>query len=183
MKPPAPRTSSVNAGLDRLETARRKGALSGKCHATHFGRTLPVTHFRLELLVLLKISSGFKLQFFRFPLTKPEMMTNTSTTTLMLVKTLLTQADSFTPNASRPEGNRLIVIRSSSSFKRESSKQTSVLSLTCEDYYDEDSEYVWILRQDAGSVHRHVLPAEFLDVFADHLVKGRAPRPGHARRA
>lgn len=60
------------------------------------------TNFRLELLVIFKISSGFKLQFFRFPLTKPEMMTNMSTTTLMLVKTLFTQADSFTPNASRP---------------------------------------------------------------------------------
>lgn len=60
------------------------------------------THFRLELLVIFKISSGFKLQFFRFPLTKPEMMTNMSTTMLMLVKTLFTQADSFTPNVSRP---------------------------------------------------------------------------------
>lgn len=131
MKPPAPRTSSDDAGLDRLETARSKGALSGKCHATWIGRTLPVTHLRLELLVLLKISSGFKLQFFRFPLTKPEMMTNTSTTTLMLVKTLLTQADSFTPNASRPEGDRLMVSRSSSGLEPESSKQTCAFSLTC----------------------------------------------------
>lgn len=63
---------------------------------------LVFTHFTLELPVAFRISSGFKLQFLRFPFTKPEMMTNTSTTTLMLVKTLFTQADSFTPNASRP---------------------------------------------------------------------------------
>lgn len=129
MKPPAPRTSSGNAGLDRLETARRKDALSGKCHATYFGRTLPVTYFRLELLVLLKISSGFKLQFFRFPLTKPEMMTNRSTTTLMLVKTLLTQADSFTPNASRPEGSRSVVIRSPGSVEADLRMEPHLLGL------------------------------------------------------
>lgn len=64
------------------------------------------------MLLLLRISSGFKLQFFRFPLTKPEPMTNTSTTTLMLVKTLLTQADSFAPNASRPESNVSVIEKS-----------------------------------------------------------------------
>lgn len=36
------------------------------------------------------------------PLTKPEMMTNKSTSTLTEVKTLLTQADSFTPNDKSP---------------------------------------------------------------------------------
>lgn len=36
------------------------------------------------------------------PLTKPEMMTNKSTSTLIEVKTLLTQADSFTPNDRSP---------------------------------------------------------------------------------
>lgn len=36
------------------------------------------------------------------PLTKPEMMTNKSTSTLMEVKTLLTQADSFTPKDRSP---------------------------------------------------------------------------------
>lgn len=36
------------------------------------------------------------------PLTKPETMTNKSTSTLTDVKTLLTQADSFTPNDRSP---------------------------------------------------------------------------------
>lgn len=41
-------------------------------------------------------------QFSPSPFTKPEMMTNKSTSTLMEVKTLLTQADSFTPNDRSP---------------------------------------------------------------------------------
>lgn len=41
-------------------------------------------------------------QFCVSPLTKPEMMTNRSTSTLIEVKNLLTQADSFTPNDSSP---------------------------------------------------------------------------------
>lgn len=60
------------------------------------------THFTVEFLVEFRMSSGFKLQFFLSPLTNPEMMTNSSTSTLMQVKTLLTRADSLTPNTSRP---------------------------------------------------------------------------------
>lgn len=41
-------------------------------------------------------------QLYASPLTKPEMMTNKSTSTLIEVKTLLTQADSFTPNDRSP---------------------------------------------------------------------------------
>lgn len=41
-------------------------------------------------------------QFCVSPLTKPEMMTNKRTSTLIEVKTLLTQADSFTPNDRSP---------------------------------------------------------------------------------
>lgn len=69
---------------------------------TQFHNNWNFTHFRLELLVPLRISSGFKFQFFRLPLTKPEMITNSNTTTLMQVNTLFTMADSFTPNASSP---------------------------------------------------------------------------------
>lgn len=45
-------------------------------------------------------------QFAESPLTKPEMMTNNSTSTLTEVKTLLTQADSFTPNDRSPGTNK-----------------------------------------------------------------------------
>lgn len=38
------------------------------------------------------------------PLTKPEMMTNNRTSTLIEVKTLFTQADSFTPKERSPGG-------------------------------------------------------------------------------
>lgn len=69
---------------------------------TQFHNNWNFTHFRLELLEALRISSGFKFQFFRLPLTKPEMITNSNTTTLMQVNTLFTMADSFTPNASSP---------------------------------------------------------------------------------
>lgn len=55
-------------------------------------------------MVVLRISSGFKFQFFEFPLTKPEMTTNSSTSTLMQVNILFTKADSFTPNARSPTG-------------------------------------------------------------------------------
>lgn len=41
-------------------------------------------------------------QLYVSPLTKPEMMTNRRTSTLTEVKTLLTQADSFTPNDRSP---------------------------------------------------------------------------------
>lgn len=46
-------------------------------------------------------------QLFVSPLTKPEMMTNKSTSTLIEVKILLTEADSFTPNDSSPGVNKL----------------------------------------------------------------------------
>lgn len=52
--------------------------------------------------VLLRISSGFRFQLLRVPLIKPETTTNIRTRTLMQVNTLLTIADSFTPNANRP---------------------------------------------------------------------------------
>lgn len=42
-------------------------------------------------------------QLYASPLTKPEMITNKSTSTLIDVKTLLTQADSFTPKDRSPE--------------------------------------------------------------------------------
>lgn len=100
MNPPAPRSSSEGAGPVRLERRERRCV---RCmHQPDSATLLFFTHFRLELPAACRISSGFKLQFLRFPFTKPEMMTNTSTTTLMLVKTLFTQADSFTPKASRP---------------------------------------------------------------------------------
>lgn len=64
------------------------------------------SYLRLELLVVelaFRIWSGSICQFFMVPLTSPEMTMNSKTRTLMQVKTLLTIADSLTPNASRPE--------------------------------------------------------------------------------
>lgn len=40
------------------------------------------------------------------PLTNPAMMTNKSTSTLIEVKILLTEADSFTPNDSSPAAKK-----------------------------------------------------------------------------
>lgn len=54
-------------------------------------------------MVTLMSDSSVMAQLSVSPLTKPEMMTNRSTNTLMEVKTLLTQADSFTPNDRSPE--------------------------------------------------------------------------------
>lgn len=69
---------------------------------TPWYENMDFTHLKLEFLVALMTSSGFRFQFFKFPFTKPEMITNTSTTTLIQVNTLFTMADSFTPNASSP---------------------------------------------------------------------------------
>lgn len=55
-------------------------------------------------MVVLRTSLGFMFQFCRFPLTKPEMTTKSSTSTLMQVNILFTKADSFTPNARSPTG-------------------------------------------------------------------------------
>lgn len=55
------------------------------------------------LVVLFKISAGFRFQFLRDPLISPAITTNSSTSTLMQVNTLFTIADSFTPNASNPK--------------------------------------------------------------------------------
>lgn len=46
-------------------------------------------------------------QFCVSPLTKPEIMTNRSTSTLTEVKILLTEADSFTPKDRSPEINKV----------------------------------------------------------------------------
>lgn len=48
------------------------------------------------------MSSGSICQFFKVPLTRPEITMNSKTRTLIHVKTLFTIADSLTPNASRP---------------------------------------------------------------------------------
>ena len=56
----------------------------------------------------------------------------------------------------------------------------SDLFLTRQSYDDEDGKYVRIFRQDARGVDGHVLSAEHLNVPSNQLVKGRAPRSGHA---
>lgn len=101
----------------------------------------------------------------------------------MQVNTLLTKADSFTPNASSP-------VKELQRWKRMSKRKiggggikqegdVSELLLTCQSEYDEDSEYVRVLGQDTRSVHAHVSPAEVLNVPSDQLIEGRAPRSGH----
>lgn len=62
-----------------------------------------VLQFSYLDVVVLMISSTVRFQFFRFPLIKPAMMTNSSTSTFTAVKILLTIADSFTPKARTPE--------------------------------------------------------------------------------
>lgn len=64
--------------------------------------------------VAFMISSSVSFQFLRSPLINPEMMTNSSTSTFIAVKSLLTIADSFTPKARIPEKDL------GSSFRNES---------------------------------------------------------------
>lgn len=59
------------------------------------------------MLVSLTKSSFVRFQFAVFPFTKPEIITNPNTTKLIPVKILLTRADSFTPNASRPKNETM----------------------------------------------------------------------------
>lgn len=63
---------------------------------------LYAAHLKAEELVASRISSGFSCQFLSVPLTRPDTTMNSSTKTLMQVKTLVTMADSFTPKASKP---------------------------------------------------------------------------------
>lgn len=60
----------------------------------------------LATMVAFISDSSLIFQLFVSPLTKPAMMTNTSTSTLIEVKILLTEADSFTPNDSSPAVNK-----------------------------------------------------------------------------
>lgn len=55
----------------------------------------------VSLVTFISDSSAI-VQFSMSPLTNPEMMTNRRTSTLTEVKTLLTDADSFTPNDKSP---------------------------------------------------------------------------------
>lgn len=50
----------------------------------------------------MRISLGSRFQFLRVPLMRPDTTTNIRTRTLTQVNTLLTIADSFTPNANKP---------------------------------------------------------------------------------
>lgn len=56
----------------------------------------------LVTMVTLIRDSSLIFQLCVSPLTNPEIITNKRTSTLMAVKTLLTQADSFTPNDKSP---------------------------------------------------------------------------------
>lgn len=56
----------------------------------------------LVSLVTFIRDSSVMVQFSLSPLTKPETMTKRRTSTLTEVKTLLTEADSFTPNDKSP---------------------------------------------------------------------------------
>lgn len=58
-------------------------------------------------MVVLIRDSSVKFQLFVSPLTKPAMMTNKSTSTLIEVKILFTEADSFTPNDRSPGANEI----------------------------------------------------------------------------
>lgn len=60
----------------------------------------PVHYFKDD--VWLRISLGSRFQFLRVPLMRPDTTTNIRTRTLTQVNTLLTIADSFTPNANKP---------------------------------------------------------------------------------
>lgn len=78
-------------------TRLNNGALIARTRRIH----LRQTYFPLELL--LRISAGFSCQFLRDPLIRPAITTNSNTSTLTQVNTLFTIADSFTPNANKPE--------------------------------------------------------------------------------
>ncbi|TNN51868.1 hypothetical protein EYF80_037964 [Liparis tanakae] len=113
------------------------------------------------MVTLIRDSSDI-FQLCASPLTKPEMMTNRSTSTLMEVKTLLTQADSFTPNDRSPK------------MRRRATELRAALQKQQDQAHGKE---VRVLSQ-AGRVHAEVGLTEHLDVPSDHVIKGATPSPG-----